>query len=121
MKTHVIILIIFCLLVESPLTLAHDGHKHAPVITPEEATPIAKRMCKYLSMKDAGFGFGQLPASWRAIKDAEITIKQYDSGFYLASALNTSENKTLYILVSDKGEVHGANFTGTFAEQELKN
>jgi hypothetical protein len=36
------------------------------------------------------------------------------SGYYLVSVLNTVEEKTLYVLMSDAGEVYNANFTGEF-------
>jgi len=43
-----------------------------------------------------------------------VVIYTKGTGYIVVSVLNESEKKTLYILMSESGEVFDANFTGKF-------
>lgn len=105
-------LMLATLLAAQPL-FAHSDHSQEPVS--EAATlEIAADVANHLSSRDAGLGFGQLPTSWASIPKKNIAIHKKGEGYYIISLLNDSEKKTLYVLMSDSGEVYDANFTGKF-------
>lgn len=96
--------------------MAHEGHDHA-YITESAAVVVAQKTVVTLTQKDAGLGFGKLPASWAALPAAKIKLHKNGAGYYIVSAQNDAEAKTLYVLMSSEdGEVYDANFTGEFKD-----
>ena len=96
---------------------AHGEHEHQEprVISESVALIVAQRATTSMSRKDAGLGFGQLQESWSAVPKEDLVIHKKGSGYYVVSVLNKKEEKkTLYVLMSDSGEVYDANFTGEF-------
>ena len=92
---------------------AHSDHEHGP-ISESDVQMLALAVADNLSSRDAGLGFGQLPKTWASVPAENVAIPKKGKGYYIVSVLNGSEQKTLYILMSDGGEVYDANFTGEF-------
>lgn len=100
-------------LLASQLLFAHSDHSHGP-ISQTSAQLLALDVAVNLSSRDAGLGFGQLPKTWASVPVINVAIAKKGLGYYIVSVLNESEKKTLYILMSNGGDVHDANFTGEF-------
>jgi hypothetical protein len=92
---------------------AHSDHARGP-ISEASALQLAKEATTRLTEKDAGLGFGKLPESWKATPAAAVKIHKKGSGYFIVSVPNTTEAKTIYVLISSNGEVYDANFTGDF-------
>jgi hypothetical protein len=93
------------------LAMAHDDHEHS-YITEPAALVVAQKTLTQLTEKDAGLGFGKLPASWTDVPAKNVKLHKNGDGYYI-------EGKTLYVLLSSEdGAVYDANFTGEF--QKLK-
>lgn len=95
----------------SGMVFAHGSH--TPV-SPEEALNIAKGVAVTLSEEDRGMGFGKLDDSWKTVPADNISIGKTGPGFYIVTLKNVSEERTLYVLMSNMGEVYDANFSGKF-------
>lgn len=103
-------------LVLTQYAAAHGDHEHEPprAISEYVALIVAQRATTSMSRKDAGLGFGQLNESWAALPRANMKIHKKGSGYYVVAVLNQNEEKTLYVLMSDNGEVYDANLIGKF-------
>lgn len=106
-------IIMLLTLLTSQSLYAHSDHAHGP-ISESAAQLLAINVASNLSSRDAGLGFGQLSESWALLPVKYAAIIKKGPGYYIASVINNSEQKTLYILMSDGGEVFDANFTGEF-------
>jgi len=95
----------------SSMALSHGSH--TPV-SPAEALNIAKHVAVKLSEEDRGMGFGKLDESWNSVPEDNIRIDKTGPGFYIVTIENSSEERTLYVLMSNTGEVYDANFSGNF-------
>jgi hypothetical protein len=94
--------------------MAHDDHEHSE-ITQSDALVVTQKTVTKLTEKDAGLGFGKLPASWTQLPSDNVKLHQIGEGYYIVSATNDAEKKTLYVLLSSEdGAVYDANFTGEF-------
>ncbi len=114
MKIISTVLMVLALLTSQSL-FAHSDHSHGP-ISESAAQSLALDVATDLSSRDAGLDFGQLPKTWASVPAKNVAITNKGPGYYIVSVLNESEKKTLYILMSDSGEVFDANFTGKFKE-----
>lgn len=97
-------------------TAAHGDHDYQPrrAISETVAIVIAQRAVTSMSQRDAGLGFGQLSESWSDIPKEDLAMSKKGTGYYVVSALNEDEGKTLFILMSDTGDLYDANLTGEF-------
>ena len=104
------------LLFVSQYAAAHGEHEHQEprVISESVALLVAQRATSSMSRKDAGLGFGQLSESWSTIPKADLSLHKKGSGYYVVSVANKNEDKTLYVLMSESGDVYDANLTGEF-------
>ena len=95
---------------------AHGDHEHQPprVISESVALIIAQRAATSMSKKDAGLGFGQLNESWSEVPSNDLSMHKQGKGYYVVSVLNRKEEKTVYVLMSNYGEVYDANLIGQF-------
>lgn len=109
----VIALLLSVLFLGNQLTFAHSDHG-SDLITETQAIEISAEVATGLSARDAGLGFGKLPASWASIPKEKITIYMKGNGYYIVAVENIGKKKLLYILMSSSGEVYDANFSGTF-------
>lgn len=112
MKVISIIVVALALLTSQAL-FAHSDHGHGPIVE-SDAQSLALDVATTLSSRDVGLGFGQLPATWVSVSASNVAIANKGPGYYIVSVLNENENKTLFILMSDRGEVFDVNFTGEF-------
>ena len=95
---------------------AHGDHDYQQprVISENVAFIVAQRATTSMSRKDAGLGFGQLSESWSMVPKENLAMHKRGTGYYVVSVLNKNEEKTLYILMSESGEVYDANLIGEF-------
>jgi hypothetical protein len=114
MKTFVSIFATL-LLLTSQFVYSHSDHAHGP-ISEVQAQALAASVASQLSTQDAGLGIGKLPASWAEIAQENVSMHKKGNGYYIVAINNTSENKTLFVLLSNTGKVYDANFTGTFKD-----
>jgi hypothetical protein len=100
----------------SQLVYAHGehGHDEPRMISEPVALIVAQRASANMSRKDTGSGLGQLGESWSSIPNENLALFKKGNGYYVVSVLNTTEEKTLYVFMSQSGEVYDANFTGEF-------
>jgi len=122
MKERVKILLGALLLsLQSTLVFAHGDHEH-PVMEPQEAEQAALRVADFFSQRDMGLGFGKLDASWAKldISAAKVTVHEKKKGYFIVGVTNTGQGKTLFVLLSDSGDVYDANFSGDFPKLNAK-
>jgi len=112
MKVLASLLLSFFLL-STQAAFAHNDHSHEP-ITEVQAISVATEVLIELSSRDVGLAFGKLNQSWTAIPAKELSIYKKGIDYYIVSAFHATEKKTLYILMSNTGEVYDANFNGAF-------
>lgn len=95
---------------------AHGEHEYQEplVISESVALIVAQRATSSMSRKDAGLGFGKLSESWSTVPKESLSVYKKGTGYYVVSVLNQNEDKTLYILMADNGEVYDANLIGEF-------
>ncbi|MBL4672707.1 MAG: hypothetical protein JKX81_10655 [Arenicella sp.] len=95
---------------------AHGDHDYQQprVISESVALIIAQRATTSMSRKDAGLGFGQLKESWSEVPSKDLSMYKQGKGYYVVSVLNRKEEKTVYVLISNYGEVYDANLIGEF-------
>jgi hypothetical protein len=94
---------------------AHGDHNHGP-ISADAAMTLAAEVCANLSTRDVGLGFGQLPVSWASIPSQNTAIYKDDKDYYIVSVLNNTEQKMLFVLMSNGGEIYDVNFSGVFSQ-----
>ena len=91
---------------------AHGSHKP---ISEQAALEIGVEVSHQMISSDAGLGFGKLAQSWNSVIIGEdVKLHQRGNGYYIVSVVNSAEKKTLYVLMSNSGEVFDANFSGGF-------
>jgi len=112
MKTLVSFLL-FGVLCNIPLAMAHEGHNHS-FITEPAAIVIGKDYSVQLTHEDGEFGVGKLPESWRKVPAKNAKLHRNGDGYYIVAVTNDTEQKTLYVLMTSNGDVSNANFTGKF-------
>lgn len=100
------------LLTCTQLVFAHGGG-HGP-IKETQAIAVASRTMDQFVYHDSGLGFGKLDKSWNDVSENDKRIHDKGDGYYIVSATNQQQGKTLYILMSVSGEVYDANFNGVF-------
>ena len=115
MKNIIAILTAFGLLLPQ-IGNAHGDHEHIEpqIITENVAISLAQRTTNSMTKKDAGLGFGQLSESWTSIPTEDMSVHKKGYGYYVVAVPNTTESKTLYVLMTDTGRVYDANMTGEF-------
>lgn len=115
MKT-LLFLLFTAVLISPHQAAAHGDHEYQEPRAISEAVAfiVAQRASISMSRKDAGLGFGQLSESWSAVPDEDLSMHKKGAGYYVVSVFNKSENQTLYILMSETGDVYDANLIGIF-------
>ena len=108
----ILLLLSLLLMSHSQTALSHGGG-HGPISEPK-AIEVATFTINQFVHFDAGLGFGKLNKSWNSISKDGKRIHKKGDGYYIVSATNKQESKTLYILMSVGGELYDANFSGKF-------
>ncbi|HEY9033784.1 MAG TPA: DUF6488 family protein, partial [Pseudomonadales bacterium] len=80
----------------------------------DEAINIARSVAVRLTESDQGMGFGRLDGSWTQLGANDTAISKSGPGYYIVALKNMAEDRTLYVLMSNTGDVYDANFTGLF-------
>lgn len=105
--------LVLATLLVSQVLFAHGDHQHGPI--PEfAAQALALNVAEDLSSRDAGLSLGRLAKTWASVPAENATISKKGKGYYIVAVFNESEKRTLYILMSDQGEVYDVNFTEEF-------
>lgn len=112
MMKNTVFLLSFMFMVFCQSVQSHIGG-HGPV-SETQAIDIASFIVDQFINHDPGLGFGKLNRSWNDLQEDEKRIHKKGDGYYIVSATNRIEGKTLYILMSIAGEVYDANFSGEF-------
>ncbi len=104
------------LLLQPHFAEAHGDHDYREprIVSESIATIIAQRATTSMTKKDVGLGFGQLSQSWTDVAKDDLSVFKKGSDYYVISVPNKEEEKTLYVLMSDRGEVYDANLSGDF-------
>ena len=113
MKILSSVFLVVMLLISHSL-FAHIGGHDSVHITEPTAQAIALQVADSLSAKDAGLGFGKLPETWASLTAESTAIFEKGTGYYVVSVNNEKEEKTLYVLMTDTGDVYDVSFTGEF-------
>lgn len=103
-------LILALLLPINPLWAHGD---HIPV-SEVEALAIAVNIAGQFAEFDSGLDFGLLDKSWIDLPLNAARIHIRGDAHYIVTVLNRAEGRTLYVLMSDAGDVYDANFSGKF-------
>lgn len=91
------------------------GHgNHRPPVTQDQALAIAVEISQGFAGVDPQLGFGTLPESWKDVGVADAAVHQRGQGYLILKVINPADEQSLYILMSDEGEVFDANLTGKF-------
>jgi len=115
LKTFKIVLL--TLLLQPLLVFGHADHDHEHEAQPISATQAQSnglKAAKVFSDIDAELGFGKLPQSWSKLSSAQTKLHASGKGYYVVAVENEAEGKTLYVLMSNTGDLYDANFTGEF-------
>ncbi len=103
-------LILALLLPINPLWAHGD---HIPV-SEVEALAIAVNIAGQFAEFDSGLDFGLLDKSWIGLPVEAARIHVRAEAYYIVTVLNRAEGRSLYVLMSDGGDVYDANFSGEF-------
>lgn len=110
--------LLMCSMISSK-AFSHGDHQH-PSIEPLEAQQAAVRAAEYFSKNDAGLGFGKLKSSWGELSFDRSKVVKTGEGYFIVSVDNDDEKQTLFVLISDEGDIYDANFTGEFPKLNPK-
>ena len=91
---------------------AHGGNHEE--ISQKEARNIALNTARQYSRRDSGKDVGKLSASWRKLNVEQVSVTLEGKGYYIVEVKNLSEKKSMFLLMSDGGDIYDANFVGTF-------
>lgn len=94
---------------------AHGGGHGA--INDQQAVMVTAKTIKQMTFKDFGYELGQLDESWKNIKESDISVVEQGSGFFIVSANNSTQEKTIYFKIAANGQVLAANETNNFSEE----
>lgn len=91
------------------------GHSHDAPAKIDDKVAIAtatKAVASLIEQKQPVDG-AALDAEWATTAEADKRISKKGNGYYIV-AFSGKDAKTLYVLLSDAGEVYDANYSGKF-------
>jgi len=107
-----IITTLISLILSSSLTLAHGGgHKK---IKDSQIIEYSDRNISIVVNKEVKIEGDKLDKSWLTIPGSNKKIHKRGNGYYIITFKNDQNHKTLYILLSEEGELYNANYSGKF-------
>lgn len=125
MKIATVALTALLTLSTAPLAFAGPGHEHnhgagghthgSQSQKIDDKTAIAtasKGVAKIIEQKQPVEGVA-LDAAWANVTEGNKKISKKGNGYYIVSFAGENA-KTLYVLLSDAGEVYDANYSGKF-------
>ncbi len=115
------------LLATAPVAYAGSGHDHghshggsthshdkaAKKIDDKGAIAAASKGVAAIIEQKKPVEGAALDAAWSTTADADKKISKKGNGYYIVSFAG-KDTKTLYVLLSDAGEVYDANYSGKF-------
>lgn len=106
--------VITVLLCSAQLAIAHgSGHGGSP-ISEEQAISVASESIAMIVDQQVEIENSKLDASWNSIPAGDKAIYKKERGYYIVSVNNKTQEKTLFVLLSDQGEFYNANYSGKF-------
>ncbi len=93
------------------------GHGSHGKISGQDAKNIAYKSVKQMTFKDLGLEPGKLDESWKSITEADISIVEVGTGFFVVSATNTTQDGVIYFKITANGQVLAASETNNFSEE----
>ena len=122
MKFNTLILASVLSLAVAPIAFAGSGHDHGAgghgtlpnMIDEKGAIAAATMAVSAIIEQSLDVEGAYLDAAWIATNDADKKIGGKGNGYYIVSFDNNATGKTLYLLLSDRGEVYDANYSGKF-------
>ncbi|SFR59892.1 hypothetical protein SAMN04488073_3237 [Marinobacter gudaonensis] len=106
-----------CLLLFALSAGAHEAGHYAQHINEQTAMTIGLKKAQQFAVIDAGMGFGLLAPSWQRLNRGAVFIHSKDQDYYIVRVDNPAEKQSLYLaILSDSGELHGANWSGEFPD-----
>lgn len=91
---------------------AHGGgHAHTQ-LTSQQVLELAPKYIDIIIKKEKDVDGEKLTADWREVAASNIKVKEEKEWYYIITAKN--DKKTLYMLISKKGKLYEANFSGKF-------
>lgn len=109
--------IAFILALLLPLSAVQAHGDHEPV-SEVEALAIAVNIAGQFAEFDSGLDFGLLDSSWIGLPVEAARIHVRAEAYYIVTVTNPKEGRSLYLLMSDAGDVYDANFSGEFPKLE---
>jgi hypothetical protein len=96
---------------------AGSGHDHGyggSAMSEQMAIIAVSRDIKDIISQEIKIEGEKLDKSWEDLPLSNKAINIKGTGYYIISLKNDTQRKTLYVLLSDKGEFYDANYSGTF-------
>ncbi|MBT5165709.1 MAG: hypothetical protein HOM46_00470 [Nitrosomonadales bacterium] len=107
-----IITILISLMLSTSLAFAHGGG-HAKIKESQVIEYSDKNIASIVRQQIEIEG-KKLDKSWLNISKSNKKIYKKGEGYYITTFKNDTNNKTLYILLSEAGELYDANYSGKF-------
>jgi len=112
MKSSIRLCLFAIMLFSSQLIFAH-GEGHA-LINEETAIIAASNNIATIIAQGIEIEGNKLNESWENIPGSDKAIHKKGNGYYIVSLENKVKGKTLYVLLSNQGELYDANYSGVF-------
>ena len=110
------LLLCMAIIFSAQLAFAHDGeHHYGESINKEEAIIAASEGINAVISQGIEIKGIELDESWGDIPLADKSIVKETDSYYIVSLKNAKQDKTIYVLLSDKGEFYDANYSGEFS------
>lgn len=104
--------ILISLMLSTNLAFAHGGG-HAK-IKESQAIDYSDKKLAIIVNKQIKIEGEKLDKSWLNIAKSNKKIFKKGEGYYITTFKNDKNNKTLYVLLSQAGELYDANYNGKF-------
>mgnify|MGYP007087007817 FL=1 len=107
----IITALFMALILNTGVAFAHGGHGK---ISAKQALQVAAKTTQQLTFKDFGFKVGKLDESWKTLTAEDFKLLGVEANRYVISAVNKTENKKIYFLMTMTGEMLQINSEGKF-------
>ena len=92
----------------------HEHHKTVQMIDENSAIIIASRALAILVEQKQSIAGEPLNAAWKETAQTNKKVKKKGHDYYIISFDHNEFEESLYILLSNKGELYDANYSGHF-------
>ncbi len=105
------LLLFIALMFNVSSVLAHSGHGK---ISAKQAIQLAVKLTQKLTFKDLGYKVGKLSDSWKSSTTQDYQLYAVHMNRYIISASNSTDDTSIYFLMTMSGEVLKVNPTAKF-------